>query len=84
MRCGHEDEDDAAHYSHWEGLSPESASLAFTTEAKLAHGEALHKELKQLKDKEKGVPHRWWVVWAMVASFVLCNMDKVRPRDFRF
>ena len=26
---------------------------------------------------EKGVPHRWQIVFMMAAAFVLCNMDKV-------
>lgn len=39
---------------------------------------ALRAELGQLKDNEKGLPHRWVVVIAMIAAFVLCNMDKVR------
>jgi hypothetical protein len=71
------DDDVELHYGQWEGLSPESASLAFTTETELAHGEALHKELQDLKAGEKGLAHRWVVVIAMVAAFVLCNMDKV-------
>jgi hypothetical protein len=39
----------------------------------------LEKELEDVKAQEKGLPHRWLVVIAMVAAFVLCNMDKVRP-----
>ena len=30
------------------------------------------------KSKGPGLPHRWVVVVAMVAAFVLCNMDKAR------
>lgn len=37
----------------------------------------LQEEFDALKAKEKGIPHRWLVVSAMVAAFVLCNMDKV-------
>ncbi len=29
-------------------------------------------------EKEKGIPHRWRVVFMMMMAFVLCNMDKVR------
>lgn len=32
----------------------------------------------QVVPAEEGIPHRWFVVAAMVAAFVLCNMDKVR------
>jgi hypothetical protein len=71
-------EEPELHYGQWEGLSPESAGLAFASETELAHGERLHKELQNLKDSEKGLAHRWVVVIAMVAAFVLCNMDKVR------
>eukprot|EP00892_Ulva_mutabilis_P012793 jgi/Ulvmu1/9887/UM057_0043.1 len=38
---------------------------------------ALRAELQHLKENEKGLPHRWVVVIAMIAAFVLCNMDKV-------
>ena len=37
----------------------------------------LQHEFDELKAQEKGIPHRWFVVGAMVAAFVLCNMDKV-------
>lgn len=41
---------------------------------------ALRAELEHLKANEKGLPHRWIVVIAMIAAFVLCNMDKVWSR----
>jgi hypothetical protein len=84
VSCSQEGEEDVSPSRHWDGISPESTSLVVASETKLAHGEALQKELQDLRADEKGVPHRWWVVWAMVASFVLCNMDKVRFHRRRY
>jgi hypothetical protein len=42
--------------------------------------ETLKAELDALRMQETGLPHRWVVVIAMIAAFVLCNMDKVRNR----
>lgn len=69
----------SSQYGKFEGLCPESA-LAFASEAELAHCETAHKELQDLKDNETGIPHRWYVVMAMVAAFALCNMDKVHSQ----
>lgn len=46
--------------------------------AQASAADQLQGEFDGLKAQEKGIPHRWLVVSAMVAAFVLCNMDKVR------
>ena len=54
-----DDEDlfaEPAHYGQFEGFSPESAALAFSSEAALAHGEPMHKELQQLQVRRSCVP----------------------------
>jgi hypothetical protein len=51
--------------------------LAIASAASLAQGLDAHTVLKELEEDKAGLPHRWVVVAAMVAAFVLCNMDKV-------
>lgn len=42
------------------------------------HGGAAVEAAGEEPPPEKGIQHRWQVVFMMAAAFVLCNMDKVR------
>lgn len=57
----------------------DEAEMAAVASLQQQGGGAAAAALAAPTEQAGGVPHRWKVVGMMALSFVLCNMDKVRP-----